>query len=695
MTSDKSPERDTIDLREVVGVLRRQWRWLAAGTTAGLLAALVALLLLPRSYEGVSTVLLRETSGSSARGQLGALAGLIPSGLGASTGGITTELEILSSRSLVGSIVDDLGLQAEVRRPAGVEASELFASVEVAARVPKKARVVLERRGEGYRVRAGGTDAAVESGGLVRLPWATLQLRDADALPDRVEVALLDRESAIDAVLEELSVEEASAEVARVSYRAGDPETAAAVPNLLVDRYLARRRTTDRGVNQYRYEFLSEHVDSIAGELALAEAALRGQQESSGVFDPEVIGTARLERAMAVQTQLEQLEVESRALQDILTAGEGEADDARRLAAYPTFLNNPAINDVLSRLLALETERVELLGRRTERDPEVMGLTRSIEHLEAQLRSLAREYLNGVRRQEVELRQELSGYRSELAALPAEAEQSLRRQREVRRLTETHLLLQAQLVQARLDAITEGGVVQRIDEAVARDEPVFPKAPLLLVIGLLGGLFAGVTGAFGREYLGERIDEPRQAELAAGIPAVALPARGPLFLRGTGEAGIVLVVPVGEGARAAEVAHRAAETAALQGAEVVVVDLTGTQRALSATGTAPEAVATRSSNGAEAYAVVRPTDAADRSELRGSVHGLLDRYTSVLVVVPALETPETVRLLGEDTTALLAGRAGKVRRAALRAAAGMLDSAGARVAGIVLHNGESGSGLGD
>jgi hypothetical protein len=85
------------------------------------------------------------------------------------------------------------------------------------------------------------------------------------------------------------------------------------VPNAVVAVYLDLRRTLDRGLNQRRYEFMAAQADTAARQLALAEDALRREQEATGVMDPEAVGKSGLEAIQNVRTVYVGLESERRA----------------------------------------------------------------------------------------------------------------------------------------------------------------------------------------------------------------------------------------------------------------------------------------------------------------------------------------------------------------------------------------------
>lgn len=668
---------EALDLREIGAALRRGRLWIVAGALLGVLAGASALALLRPEYEGTATVLLRSQAdgGQSMLSRLSGMVGGLPTGLGSGSE-VETEVKILTSRTVVGEVVDSLGLQAEVVEPAGTAPTALFAEVRAG---PEAVDAVYRfaRAEGGYAVEGPGASGVAVPGEPYRVPGGVLVL-DRGPLPEEFRVTLLDREEAVSRVADAL-VTTVSGEYVEIAFRAADPATASAVPNALVAEYLRRRKTTDRGVNQHRYEFLAAHTDSLAAQLARAEGALRTHQEVSGVLDPKLMGETGLERAMQLRSELETAGTEARALEGIIRKGSSGSLSPRELAAYPTFLRNPAVNDMVSRLLELETERVILLEKRTERDPEVVAISDGIEHLEARLVQLSRDYLSGLGRQEVELRRELAGYQADLDALPAHAEESLRRTREVKRLSETLIVLQTQLVQARLEAISEGGEVRQVDVAVPPRGPVFPHPVLTLLGGLLGGLFFGTVAAVGTGRRRGRIAEPWEAELATGVSAVAFDPRLPLSFPELGRARTVLVLPVGPAAEARAVGERLAATAGVQGREAVLADLTRAPAAPAAP--APRMVAV----GGEGYSVYHPEEESAAAPRHAALGVLEERYARVVAVLPGIEEPAAVSVLAPERPVVVAARAGRVTREELRDAVGVCRRMGVEVAGVVLH----------
>jgi len=652
-----SGQPDTIDLAEVARALRAGWRRVAAGTAVGLVAAAALLLVVRRQFEGTATVLLKSApeSGGSLISRMGLPADLLPGSLSSPLRSqIETEIEILSSRAVLGRVVDSLGLQSRVLSPAGTPSAALLEPAAYAGSF-KRHRYEFEREGDGgpYRVRGPGARETATPGQSVRLPIGTVTLH-AEGLPRAFAVEFVDREDAITRVANRLVVEKAGGEVGRLTFRANDSLTAARVPNALIAVYLERRKTTDRGTNQRRLEFLVGLADTVAQRLAVAEHRLRRFQESSGVLDPTLAGRTTVERAMVLRQQLEQVEVEAAALNQMIAQAAAGSLSVRQLAAYPTFLRSQAINDLLSQMATLETERLRLVERRTERDPEVQAIVASIHNLEGQLTPIATAYSGALERQRQELASQLDTVRTTLAALPGQSETSLQLQREVQRLSGTVIALQTQVVDARLAAISEGGDVRQIDAAEPAKKPVFPRRLVTLVVGLVAGLFLGLLAALQAAYLGRWVRRPEDVERLAGVPGVRLDPGGPLLVGGLAGFQTILVIPLDGGADAGTVAGLLTRSAAERAVTATVADL----------GTSAE----------ETVGGVLRT-----------VRDLEERHSVVIAPLRRLEDPGTAALLDGTRAVLFVARAGRLARRDLVAAVETLRRLGVPCSGVVLH----------
>ncbi|WKW12452.1 hypothetical protein Strain138_001745 [Pseudogemmatithrix spongiicola] len=440
-----------IEFAEIGPALRRGIARIGIGLALGLLLALLVILFVPARFAGRAMLVVRtEASASSLIGQqLGAFADLAGGALGNAGDRMKTELSLLQSRALLADVVDSLRLQLRAGRTPGFRLD---------VPLPRDER------------------------------FAPRKLDVGDA-----RVTLVDREDAIDDLARRLDVKVVGGETVEIRYSGRDSLSAAAVPNLVAARYMERRRTVDRGLNQRRVEFLSAQSDSVRRALREAAGALRGAQEGGKVVSLELSERAEVEGRIAVQARLAETEAELAALERLIA--DVGTSDPRRLAGFPALLRSPAVNDLVSEMSRLGTERALLLADATARAPRVVAVDSALAQLRAQVMPLARTYADALVGQRDEFRQQLSASRARSATLPRAAESLLLREGEIEALGKLALAVEAQLLDARLAALGEGGDVRVIDPAVVPRRVSFPRPLPTLAIGLFVGLLLGTFAA--------------------------------------------------------------------------------------------------------------------------------------------------------------------------------------------------------
>lgn len=472
MTHDSA----SLDLREIAVAIRRQWRTIAIGGLAGLTIAILVLLFVTPRFDGRAMILIRTQTpdpSSMIRSQMGPLGELMPTLGGGGDQAIATELALLSSRAVIGAVVDSLLLQVVPRSPDRVPPSLLVDSVRLPGRfAPVKVDV------------EGGANQLDE--GIV---WAR---RDAD-------LKLLDREDAIDALVERLTVKRSAGDAVEIQYRGTDSVTAARVPNLLAAVYMTRRQTVDRGLNQRRLEFLTAKADSVRNDLRSSAdvLAMVAQQNAAGA-NPEIAAQALAEESGQLEARLYEIRAAEQSLDSLIRAVRSGQMDPRWLAGFPDLLRSPALNELIGQIGRIETERTVLLARSPESSPQARALSAARDSLVAQILPIASAYRASLTRQRQSGDRDLAALRAAMGRLPRHAAEYAKEQAEVTRLAQMNAGMGAQVLDARLAALVEGGDVRVIDQAVPPRRVTFPRRLPTLAVGLLAGLaLGGVAAVFG------------------------------------------------------------------------------------------------------------------------------------------------------------------------------------------------------
>jgi hypothetical protein len=350
--------------------------------------------------------------------------------------------------------------------------------------------------------------------------------------------------------------------------------------------------------------------------------------------------------------------VELGALDALFSGGTGAAGTSE-LAAYPTFFQNAAINNLLNRILELRARRVELLDRRMEADPDVLVIDANLAAAEAELSRLSTSYRDGLEKQRRELAAALVPYRQVIGGIPERLQEQFRLERETRRLSETLLLIQGQLVQSRLAAIGEGGEVRAIETALPPEDPTWPKPALFLLLGVVLGAVAGTAAATVRGYTDPVIHGEGDVRSAVDLPATECRPGDPLLVGGLNGCRAIVVIAASDDPRPASVAA----AAILAGARALGRD-----------------------------AVLADLSTGDMEEGAGRLPALEAQHELVVVAAPSISRPEALAVTGERRRVLIVAEAGRTRSDELRHVAALLRRVDAPAAGVLVLRGAAAAG---
>lgn len=474
---------DSIDLRDLLGLLIDEWRWIA-GITLGvlLIAVLYAFTATPVYQTNALVQVEKQDSGLGGIEELSSmLSGELPS---------EAEIEIVRSRMVLNDAIaqEKLAISVEPKRfplfgeaiarrydgetPAdpwlgfdsyawGGERIQVD-RVDVEGALVGEVLTLVAGEGGAYTLYGpehetlltGKVGEAAEGGGvglfiaelvaragtvfqLVRHhPLATL----AD-LRDRFSVAELGKQTGI----------------LRLALEGTDREAIASTLNTIANIYLRQNVERQSKEAEQSLEFLNEQLPELKTQLEDAEHALNRFRVEEGSVDLNLEAQGLLEQLTEVEGQMSQLELQ-------------KAELAQRFTAeHPT-------------MQAIEQQRREL------------------EQVRAKLDRQIRE-------------------------LPENEQDSLRLMRDVNVANQLYLLLLNRAQELKVVRAGTVGNVRIIDQAYVPREPVKPKKPLVLALGLTLGALLGVFAVFLRQALDSGIRDPKVLEQHFGLPVYAIVPR--------------------------------------------------------------------------------------------------------------------------------------------------------------------------
>jgi polysaccharide biosynthesis transport protein len=523
-----------LHLRDVVNLLRRNILLIGTISTAVVGGTAWYLWHTPPVFEAQTTIHVDQER--SAPAELEFLSAVIRGS------DVETEMALLRARSIAEETVDALSMQAQVVEPKGVSRAGLFSLVE-AGRGTQSDMYTFRRADDGrYRITdsRGAEIAVVARGEEVLFNGVRLALTEVDptppgrsVFPDEIVLQVQSFYEAVKDLQERLNVGRPyrEASVVSVSYVGLDPRLVRDVPNMVATLYIEGRSAAKKTEATSTVRFLSQQIQTYTDELRQAEDDLLAFQQGQQVVNLQAEGAEQVRRLVEGQAERDDLAADLATLDELLRQidqarssdnVEASRDAFRRLAGFPTFLQNQAVTEIMSDLNRLEAERTEMATRRTPNHPDMVGLQRSIQQLEDRLYQLAQNYRTNVANRLGTMGETLRRFGGELERIPEKAVQEARLTRQKQGLEEVFTLLQNRLKEAEIAQAVEPGDVRVVDQAILPVSPIRPRKVRSLVLAILFGLIAGIAVAGTRDYMDETIHSRDEVVKITDLPVLAM-----------------------------------------------------------------------------------------------------------------------------------------------------------------------------
>jgi tyrosine-protein kinase Etk/Wzc len=398
-----------------------------------------------------------------------------------------TEIEILRSRSLLGSVVDELSLdlvavplsfpilgQAVARyRDDGQPASALLGlssfawggerirvdRLQVPWRWEGEALSLVARGAGSYElldpeghVMARGEVGKPLAAGEVGLFVSELKAREGT----RFRLVRYPRSEVIDALQKDLDIAEKGKQtgIIRVALEGASPARAAAILDAIARSYLRQNVERKSAEAEKTLAFVSAQLPQLKANVDAAEAALKEYRaQRGGGIDLTLETQATLNRA----------------------------------------------TDVEKALTEVELQRSELRQRFTESHPALRALNQKA----AQLRR-EREVLN-----------------KQIKGLPETELRAASLMRDAKVANELYVLLLNKAQELQVLKSGTVGNVRILDQALHPRKPASPKPQVVLPLSLLFGVALGTAIAFTRKMLDQGVEDPEVIERETGLPVYA------------------------------------------------------------------------------------------------------------------------------------------------------------------------------
>lgn len=501
-----------LDMRRMIAILRRHLGLIFILTVLGSAAAIAYAKLRTHTYQATAVIRLHDARSQLSGGMARADA---DNGLGGpEVSPLLSLVELLSSRTMAGTVVDSLPL-LRIRTP-DIPLS-MIQALEVGSGQHSDS-LLLFFSPNGVSLQSDPGAPPVPYGRPVGSDSFLITILGRPAT-DHARIFLSTRESAIQGLLANLSVQpRENTDVVDVHFTATDTAIARRVADRLVSVFQSANAFSAQAESRARRQFVESQLRDANATLADARQALAAFRTRQRAFSARERFAAEQAQAGALQSRRRSLSDQRRLYTTLLSrlddTSDAGGDALLALLASPGLEDKPLIMQIAGQLSRYQAERDSLTSGpygSAATSPDVTRLTALINGAQGRLRTAVRSSVSVLDQQIKDLDaqragatppyRELSTNESDETALVAAVETADRQVGQ----------LQEQYQSARLSEALGVGQVELVDFA---GPPVRTglSGMLLAAAGFFGGLLAGCLLAFVLDYLRPTIW--RQRDLA-------------------------------------------------------------------------------------------------------------------------------------------------------------------------------------
>ncbi|MDB4948735.1 MAG: capsular exopolysaccharide family [Gemmatimonadetes bacterium] len=519
--SSEVPRDDSIDLREVAGLVRRKAGFIAAITLLGTAVMAVTTYLQAPRYEANAAIRLQDTRRQMTGGIEDVAMARI---LGPQTDPVLSQIEILRSRTVIGRVVDAAGMRANI--PYSMVRALRLSGLKVRQDAPSGL----------IRLRYGPTSVtATENAERVTAKYGQpLQVGGISFVVGRRpsaeegEVRVISREKAIAATLKGLKTRpREKTDVIDLSYQSTNPRMAQEVVNGVVAQFQRLNVQQAQQQSRRRRIFVQQqlqHTDSSldVAQLALADFRRRQQLYSSREkFAAEQAGLLQLDAKRA------ELEAERSTSEAMLSevAHSRNSESLRAFASAPGAVQNPVVTELFQQFVRLQVSRDSLLSgtqSNAPTNPDIIRLNRMIASTQARITDAVRSQVSSISARIAALDAQKTRNQGQIQMLPAVESEEVRLVQQVEITKGVADRLREEYQKARIAEEVEAGQVEVIDLADQPAEPVPAHQAFRISLGLLLGLVLGGGGAFVLEHMNNAVVRREDVQTLLQIPSLTV-----------------------------------------------------------------------------------------------------------------------------------------------------------------------------
>lgn len=529
-------EEQSVNIRDVLRKCLRHWYWFVIGLILAFFAAWLYNRYTTPVYEVNAILLIKDDK--SPGGSSSDLQNDILSQLTLLTGSsnVQNEMAILQSRTLIGSVVKDLGLQTSYFAEGRVKNTSLYkhSPISITPVFLKDSThsvnlgITYNPQKNTYTLSDGTEEVTVEDGKIASLPGGSFLVRSNKTSRDtgsfgHVRTVITPLPVVVNNYKHNLSISQTdkTSSVIQLSLKTTVQQRGEDFLNTLLEKYQQTGLADKNEMAANTIKFVNTRLDSLTQELNGVESRLQNFMSTNGMANIEEQSKLFLDQASQLDQELIKQQLQLKILQQIHQYV-SQPEKAHDLVPSTLGIQDPTLLSLVQQYNGLQLQRSQQVqSGASVNNPIVKTMDHQIRELKINISENVENLEKGVQLAIDKLEQQNQTFENKIRNVPRLQRDyiAIKRQQDIKQTLYIYLL------QKREEAsITKAAAVSNskvIDPAKTIPTPVAPKKKLIYLAALLLGL--GLPGGllYLKETLSRKITSRQDVEALTEVPIYA------------------------------------------------------------------------------------------------------------------------------------------------------------------------------
>ncbi|WP_196889219.1 GumC family protein [Aureivirga sp. CE67] len=529
--NDLFNEGNGFDFKKEIFKFLRHWKWIFLCVIVTVAITSFYLRYATAIYQSSAKILLKDSKGGGLASQLEAFEDL---GIASSnSSNLENEIEILKSRSLINSVVEELKLNFIYKSKGSLKSSEIFEAKPIELTYLGNSKL-LNNKKEIFNIKITSESTYdlydVEENKIGEFNFGQRIGSENDFIlvsneeihkkvGNNYKIVVIPIKNAVNSLKSKIVISKVGkrSSVLSLSIKGENQSKNNAILNSLIDNYNKRAIEDKSKVIKNTAQFIDSRLKLISKELFTVDSDEESFKKNNKLTDLASEATLFLDK-VALNEQ-KYIEISTQ-LQVIKFMQEALENASQKYSLIPTNLGleDISINENIATYNTLVNHRTRKLDNATELNPTVIQLTRQLDELKINLKSSLQNLYVTFELQLKAIESERRKIDAKIATVPSKERQF----RDIKRTQEIKERLYLYLLEKREENAIQLAIVEPnskvIDWAYSGGLPIAPKKKIILLAGILLGLIIPIGVIYVLDLLDTKVHDTSDVKAKVKAP---------------------------------------------------------------------------------------------------------------------------------------------------------------------------------